>query len=140
MPLLQLRDIDIYYDRVHAVRGLSLDVDAGEIVALIGANGAGKSTTLNAISGLVRARAGAMRFLDRDITRSHPHRVRGLLPAKDFHECRAPRARRCIRAESDEQRMRTRGHHTQHAGPCLEPDKQGIGALDAFEEQEQLSW
>src|SRR6185295_19290192 len=75
MPLLQLRDIDIYYDRVHAIRGLSLDVAAGEIVALIGANGAGQSTTLNTISGLIRARHGSIRFLAADITRAEPHRI-----------------------------------------------------------------
>jgi branched-chain amino acid transport system ATP-binding protein len=57
-PLLALNDVHTYYGHVHALKGISLDVAAGEIVALIGANGAGKSTTLRAISGLVRPRSG----------------------------------------------------------------------------------
>lgn len=75
MPLLQLREVDIYYDRVHAVQRLSLAVEDGEIVALIGSNGAGKSTTLNTISGLVRARGGTINFLGQDITKTDPHRI-----------------------------------------------------------------
>jgi branched-chain amino acid transport system ATP-binding protein len=73
--VLEVRDIDVDYDRVRAVHALSLDVEAGEIIALIGGNGAGKSTTLNAISGLIRTRAGTIRFLGQDITRAEPHRI-----------------------------------------------------------------
>jgi branched-chain amino acid transport system ATP-binding protein len=75
VPLLQLREVDIYYDRVHAVQRLSLAVEEGEIVALIGGNGAGKSTTLNTISGLVRARGGTINFLGQNITKTDPHRI-----------------------------------------------------------------
>jgi branched-chain amino acid transport system ATP-binding protein len=75
VPLLQLREIDTWHDSVHAVQRLSLDVAEGEIVALIGGNGAGKSTTLNTISGLVRPRAGSISFLGQDITRREPHRI-----------------------------------------------------------------
>jgi branched-chain amino acid transport system ATP-binding protein len=75
VAVLEVRDIDVEYDRVRAVHALSLDVEAGEIIALIGGNGAGKSTTLNAISGLIRARAGTIRFLGQDITRAEPHRI-----------------------------------------------------------------
>ena len=75
MALLEVSGIDVDYDRVRAVSGLSLAVDQGEIVALIGGNGAGKSTTLNAISGLVRARSGRIRFFGADITTTEPHRI-----------------------------------------------------------------
>jgi branched-chain amino acid transport system ATP-binding protein len=59
-PVLELRDIDVYYGRVQALRGVSLTVGDGEIVALIGSNGAGKTTTLRAISGLVRPAKGSI--------------------------------------------------------------------------------
>jgi branched-chain amino acid transport system ATP-binding protein len=75
MPVLEVRGIDVYYDKVRAVSGLSLQVEPGEIVALIGGNGAGKSTTLNAISGLIRARTGSISFLGQDITHAPPHRI-----------------------------------------------------------------
>jgi branched-chain amino acid transport system ATP-binding protein len=75
MPVLEVRGIDVCYDKVRAVSGLSLQVEPGEIVALIGGNGAGKSTTLNAISGLIRARTGSISFLGQDITHAPPHRI-----------------------------------------------------------------
>ena len=66
--VLEIRDMVCGYGGVAALRGISLDVKAGQLVALIGANGAGKSTTLRAISGLVPPRAGQMRFEGIDIT------------------------------------------------------------------------
>ncbi len=68
MSLLALDNVHSYYGRIHALRGISLHVDEGEIVTLIGANGAGKSTTLRAISGLVHPRSGKIHLRDRDIT------------------------------------------------------------------------
>lgn len=68
MSLLALDNVHSYYGRIHALRGISLHVDKGEIVTLIGANGAGKSTTLRAISGLVHPRSGKIHLRDRDIT------------------------------------------------------------------------
>jgi len=75
MSLLQVSNIHTYFDRVHAVNGLSLTVELGEIVALIGGNGAGKSTTLNTISGLARPRVGKIDFLGQDITRLAAHEI-----------------------------------------------------------------
>jgi len=62
MALLELRDVHTYYGNIHALKGLTLSVEAGEIVTLIGANGAGKSTTLKTISGLLRPRSGEIWF------------------------------------------------------------------------------
>jgi branched-chain amino acid transport system ATP-binding protein len=75
MALLELTDVDVDYDRVRAVSALSLQVEQGEIVALIGGNGAGKSSTLNAVSGLVRVKSGRITFLGSDITTTEPHRI-----------------------------------------------------------------
>ena len=72
MPLLALDHVSVSYGPVQAVRDVSLHVDQGEVVTLIGANGAGKSTILRAISGLARAAAGTLRFADADITRLRP--------------------------------------------------------------------
>jgi branched-chain amino acid transport system ATP-binding protein len=77
-PILQLDDLHVYYGAIHAVKGISLDVREGEIVTLIGANGAGKSTTLRAINGLNHPRHGRIVFQDRDITLAKPHDVVGM--------------------------------------------------------------
>ena len=68
MPLLELREVESFYGSVQALKGISLRVDAGEIVTLLGANGAGKSTTLRTISGLVPGARGEILFMDRPIT------------------------------------------------------------------------
>jgi branched-chain amino acid transport system ATP-binding protein len=75
MSLLELRDLHTYYGHIHALRGISLHVDQGEIVTLIGANGAGKSTTLRSISGLVPARSGSVLLDGQDITHLPPHQI-----------------------------------------------------------------
>ena len=67
--LLDIQDLKVSYGAIRALQGISFHVDEGEIVTLIGANGAGKSTTLNTISGLIPAQSGSIRFRDRDITR-----------------------------------------------------------------------
>lgn len=66
--LLEVQDIQVYYGAIYALQGVSFFVNEGEIVTLIGANGAGKSTTLNTISGLLRSRTGKIIFKDREIT------------------------------------------------------------------------
>ena len=60
LPLLKVKDLHVYYGAIHAVKGISLEVHEGEIVTLIGANGAGKSTTLNTIAGLLKPRQGSI--------------------------------------------------------------------------------
>jgi branched-chain amino acid transport system ATP-binding protein len=77
-PLLELEDVHVYYGAIHALKGVSLRVDPGKIVTLIGANGAGKSTTLRTISGLLRPRKGSLRFAGQDIVRASSQRIVGL--------------------------------------------------------------
>jgi branched-chain amino acid transport system ATP-binding protein len=73
--VLEMGDVHVYYGAIHALKGVSVTVGEGEIVTLIGANGAGKSTTLRAINGLNRPRQGTIRFQGRDITGSTPHSI-----------------------------------------------------------------
>ena len=73
--VLSLSNVETYYGKVHALKGISLEVKKGQIVALLGANGAGKSTTLKTISGLERASAGTIKFMNKDITHEQPHKI-----------------------------------------------------------------
>ena len=73
--MLEVRDLVCGYGHVSALKGITVAVGAGQLVALVGANGAGKSTALRAISGLVPARSGAIRFDGRDITGAEPRRI-----------------------------------------------------------------
>ena len=68
MTLLQVDDLHVFYGNIHAIKGISFKVEEGEIVTLIGANGAGKSTTLNTICGLLHPRSGSVRLNGKDIT------------------------------------------------------------------------
>jgi branched-chain amino acid transport system ATP-binding protein len=88
MALLELRDVHTYYGAIHALRGISVDVDEGEIVTLIGSNGAGKSTTLRTISGLLRPRQGEIRLRGQRIDGRRPHEIVAL------GVCQAPEGRR----------------------------------------------
>ncbi|HLY50358.1 MAG TPA: ABC transporter ATP-binding protein [Solirubrobacteraceae bacterium] len=76
-PLLEVSDIHTYYGSIEALKGVSLSVEPGEVVTLIGSNGAGKSTTLRSISGLTPARSGTVRFDDEEITGVPAHEVVG---------------------------------------------------------------
>jgi branched-chain amino acid transport system ATP-binding protein len=75
MALLELENVHAYYGNIHALKGVSLSIDKGEIVTLIGANGAGKSTTLRATSGLLRPREGSIRLEGEDLTRYPPYEI-----------------------------------------------------------------
>ncbi|MGI8926895.1 MAG: ABC transporter ATP-binding protein [Tepidiformaceae bacterium] len=75
MALLDLKGLVAGYGAIIAVKGIDLEVAEGQIVTLIGSNGAGKSTTLRTISGLIRARAGSVRFRSKSIERMAPHRI-----------------------------------------------------------------
>ena len=74
-PMLALENVNVFYGAIHALRNVSLTVNAGEVVTLIGANGAGKSTTLRAITGLLAPKSGRVRFEGQDIAGVAPHKL-----------------------------------------------------------------
>ncbi|MBP0599584.1 ABC transporter ATP-binding protein [Herbaspirillum sp. LeCh32-8] len=74
-PILQVEDLAVAYGHIEAVKGISLTLNEGEITALVGANGAGKSTSLLAISGLVKAQRGRVLFNGQDLTQQSPHKI-----------------------------------------------------------------
>jgi len=73
--MLEVQDIHVYYGAIHALKGISFYLEEGEIVALIGANGAGKSTSLNTISGLLRPQPGTIKFQNEDISQTPPAKI-----------------------------------------------------------------
>ncbi len=73
--MLKVNDIHVYYGAIHAIKGVSFEVNEGETVALIGANGAGKSTTLKTVSGLMHPRSGSIEFLGKDITHTEAYKL-----------------------------------------------------------------
>ena len=73
--LLSVNDINVYYGAIHAIKGITFNVYEGEIVTLIGANGAGKSTSLNTVSGLLRSKTGSIEFNGKDISRVPAHKL-----------------------------------------------------------------
>ncbi len=75
MAMLKVEDINVYYGSIHAIKDISFEVNQGEIVTLIGANGAGKSTTLQTVSGLLRSRTGSITFLDERIDHIPAHKL-----------------------------------------------------------------
>ena len=75
MALLEVKDVHTFYGNIEALKGISIDVEEGECVTLIGSNGAGKSTTLRSISGLTPPRQGSIRFEDREITETPPQEI-----------------------------------------------------------------
>src|ERR1700736_780795 len=87
--LLEVEDLHTYYGNIEALKGVSLHVNEGEVVTLIGSNGAGKSTTLRSISGLTPPRSGTITFAGEDITHVPAHEivVRGIALAPEGRHC-----------------------------------------------------
>jgi len=90
--LLEVKDLNVYYGAIHALQGISFDLEEGEIVTLIGANGAGKSTTLKTISGLLRARTGTVRLRGEDLTSMPAQNIvkRGMVHVPEGRKIFAP--------------------------------------------------
>ena len=92
MSMLKVEDLHVYYGSIHAIKGNSFEVNEGEIVTLIGANGAGKSTTLNTVAGLLKPRAGKITFEDKNLTGMPASKIVSLGLAlcpegrRDFHQ------------------------------------------------------
>ena len=90
MSQLLVEGLDVYYGAVHALKGVSLHVEAGEIVTLIGANGAGKTTLLRTISGLIAAKQGRVVFEGKDISKLPPDRKSTRLNSSHIQKSRMP--------------------------------------------------
>ena len=75
---LKVDNIDVYYGAIHAIKGISIEVPKGEIVTLVGSNGAGKSTTLRTISGLMKPKNGTILFEDKNIVGVPAHKIVGM--------------------------------------------------------------
>ena len=73
--MLKVNDINVYYGAIHAIKGVSFEVQDGEVVTLIGANGAGKSTILNTVSGLLHSKTGSIEFLDKSLAGVPAHKI-----------------------------------------------------------------
>ena len=76
--MLKVDNIDVYYGAIHAIKGISIEVPKGEIVTLVGSNGAGKSTTLRTISGLMKPKNGTILFEDKNIVGVPAHKIVGM--------------------------------------------------------------
>jgi len=116
MALLEVEDIHTFYGNIEALKGISLTVEEGEIVTLIGSNGAGKSTALRSISGLSPARSGEIRFDGREITRVPPQEIVRLGISQ------SPEGRRCFA------RMTVR--ENLEMGAYLRPDEEIVQGLE----------
>lgn len=75
MPMLEVKDLEVFYGMIQAIKGISFQVDEGDVIALIGANGAGKTTILHTITGLIPAKAGTITFEGTDITHMPGHKL-----------------------------------------------------------------
>ena len=75
--MLNVKDLDVYYGMIHAIKGISFEVKKGEIVTLIGANGAGKTTILKALSGMIKAKNGEVIYNGKNILSTEPHKIVG---------------------------------------------------------------
>jgi branched-chain amino acid transport system ATP-binding protein len=144
--VLALEDVHTYYGHIHALRGVSLVVRRGQVVALLGANGAGKSTTLRTISGLVPARSGRIMFEGADITRQRAH----LTPRMGLIQ--VPEGRRIFKGMSvrenlelgsftlsDEAARQTRLAHVFATFPVLQARQRGDSSQLSGGEQQMLA-
>jgi branched-chain amino acid transport system ATP-binding protein len=122
LALLEISGIDVFYGRVQALRGASLTVDKGEVVALIGSNGAGKTTMLRTISGLMHPTRGSIKFADRDITRTEPQKI------VDLGICQSPEGRRLFPRMSVMDNLRM-GAYTRKDSSAVKRDMERVFEL-----------
>ncbi len=122
MALLEVSGIDVFYGRVQAVRNASLEVDKGEVVALIGSNGAGKTTSLRTISGLLHPHRGTIKFNGQDITRTEPQKIVNL------GICQSPEGRRLFTRMSVLDNLRM-GAYTRSNGAEIKKDMDRVFEL-----------
>ena len=120
--ILKVDDINVYYGSIHAIKGISFQVEEGEVVTLIGANGAGKSTTLNTISGLLRSKTGSIEFLGKSLAGVPAHKIvaQGL--------ALVPEGRRIFLQMSVQENLEM-GAFTQKGGDSMKADLEKIYEL-----------
>lgn len=106
--MLKVENINVYYGSIHAIKGISFNVEKGEIVTLIGANGAGKSTILKTVSGLLRPKTGSVEFQGKNIIGIAPHKIVG----QGLAQC--PEGRRIFLQMTVEENLQM-GAYTRHA-------------------------
>ena len=108
MAMLEVKDLEVYYGMIQAIKGVSFEVNQGEVIALIGANGAGKTTILHTITGLLAQKKGSVLFEGKDITKIPAHKIVSLgmahVPGRTKSICRSQRVRK-----SENGRLHTKG-------------------------------
>ena len=142
MPLLEVADIRTHYGSIEALKGVSLVVEEGEVVTLIGSNGAGKSTTLRSISGLTPASSGRITFAGQDITRVPAHEI------VSYGIALSPEGRHCFPRMTVRENLDLGAHHRRDTGVAsdlervfelfprlLEREKQKAGTMSGGEQQ-----
>jgi branched-chain amino acid transport system ATP-binding protein len=123
VALLELNDVHTYYGAIHALRGITLSIEEGEIVTLIGANGAGKSTTLRTISGLLKPRQGQITLRGESIAGMAPHRIVGL------GICQSPEGRRVFARMSVHENLEMGAFSRNETGAALADDFERVYTL-----------
>jgi len=117
--MLKAENLNVYYGPIHAVKGVSFEVNEGEIVTLIGANGAGKSTSLKTVSGLMRSRGGAIEFMDKSIASTPAHKI------VELGIAHVPEGRRIFTSMTVEENL-DMGAFTAPRGTNIEADKERV--------------
>ena len=131
MALLELRDVHTYYGAIHALRGVTLSVEEGEIVTLIGSNGAGKSTTLRTVSGLLKPRQGEISLRGARIDSHPPHEI------VELGVCQAPEGRRVFSRMSVHENLEM-GAFSRSDKPAILADFERVyGLFPRLKEREQ---
>ena len=116
--MLKVNDINVYYGAIHAIKGVSFEVNDGEVVTLIGANGAGKSTILNTVCGLLRSRTGSIEFLGKNLASVPAHKI------VELGMAHVPEGRRIFQQMTVEENLEM-GAYTQ-ARSAIEPSLERV--------------
>ena len=130
-PLLTLSDVDVHYGAIHALRGVSFDVAEGEIVTLIGANGAGKSSTLRAVSGMLRPSGGKITYRGAEIGGMKPH----ALVAQGL--CHAPEGRGIFPNLTVRENLLLGAYLRRDQGGIAQDMEKGFGLFPVLREREK---
>ena len=123
MALLEVNDLHVFYGNIEALKGVSLQADAGEVVAILGGNGAGKTTTLRAISGLLRPRRGTVMFNGKNLVGLSAHNIVGLGVSH------VPEGRRIFNVLTVEENLNLGGYLIRSKGQLVKERKGAVYAL-----------